>query len=206
VYAFLVPVLAWPPTDPSYVFGVRLTDRIVRQGIPDQATIRYRSSEGFANETLDNDLTKFVREIVPNDYATLFVPKGIVAPIEQIVPSINAQFPMDVILPHLDTVANTVRFASEIALAEIIESRTTDPAHTQRRRLFRRILELFPESESTIIGMSAVANAAFLDGDSAASADWLRRARAKVQAVDFDPAKKEQTLAQIDQMLRRVAQ
>lgn len=43
VYAFLVLVIGWPPPFPSRVYGIKITDRLVREGIPDRRTVTYSS-------------------------------------------------------------------------------------------------------------------------------------------------------------------
>ncbi len=200
VYAFLVPVIGWPPETPNYIYGIRLTDKIVKQGIPDRQTIRYRSSEGFAMETLDADLAKFVREIVPYDAATLLVPKGLIAPIEKPEKSIQDSFPMEVVLPHLDSVIASIRFASEISLAEIIESRTRNPRHLEIRRILDKVLRLCID-ELNVLGLSSLANSAFMNGEVQLARECLERAKVKLEATDFDPEKKSETLREIEMML-----
>ena len=204
VFAFLVPVTDWPPSEPEYVYGLRITDILVRQGIPNQEYVRYKSTEGFSRATVDKDLEKFVRVIVPNDYATLQVPRGLVAPIEQVESSTQASFPKLVLLPHLDAVVSGIRFAAEICLAELVDSHSAHPKDVSRRHLLRGILELYPEAESTMIGMTGVANAAFADGDRATSSRFLRRARAKLSTMDLDEDSRARGLAELDTMLRIV--
>ena len=34
VYALLVPLDSWPPVEPDAIYGVRVTDQLVRQGLP----------------------------------------------------------------------------------------------------------------------------------------------------------------------------
>ena len=81
VYAFLVPIDAWPPATPDKVFGVRITEHLVRNGLPSSETIKLETANCFGATSLDEDLRQFITKIVPWDSAALLMRRGIVAPI-----------------------------------------------------------------------------------------------------------------------------
>lgn len=81
VYAFLVPVLDWPPADPEIVFGIRLSEYIIRNGIPEQGHITLSTENGFEKDTRTKDLINFIRKIVSWDSAIILLDKGIIAPV-----------------------------------------------------------------------------------------------------------------------------
>lgn len=203
VYAFLVPVLSWPPQFPDQIFGVRITDLIVQNDIPDQVTVRYRTSEGFSLAEIDQDLSGFIQNIVPHDTASLLLLKGIIAPIDEPVYTINHSFPKDVVLQHIDKVFQTIRFASEICLAELIETESSVLEHVKIRRVVDGVLRLFLDDLS-ILGLSSVANSAYKDGDTVTAKEYLSIARSRLEDTDFDETKKAQTLTNIEAMIEKI--
>ena len=82
VYAFLVPVIGWPSPFPSRIYGVNISDELLRNGIPTKKTVRYHTTNWFDADEIDEDLDQFLSRIVPIDTAALLVPKGIVLSIE----------------------------------------------------------------------------------------------------------------------------
>lgn len=109
VYAFLVPVIGWPPRSPSRIYGIKITDRLVREGIPDQRHVRYITSEWFDADTVDTDINQFLSRVVPVDAAALLISKGVVLPIEWPDEREETHFPRDLVMKHLDTIEDAVR-------------------------------------------------------------------------------------------------
>lgn len=201
VYAFLVPVVGDPPRSPEYVFGVRLTERIVREGLPKTKTITYRTSEGFSAESIDEDLSGFIRKIVPFDTAVALLPKGVIAPIDEPEEKSPESFPSDLALIHLDRILSTICFASEILLAELVEARDKDNGLRRKRRLVEKLALIF-EDQLNVIGLTAVANSRFLDADADGAKRYLLLARVMIEQTVENPDERGHQLNEIDAMLK----
>ena len=81
VYALLVPVDSWPPSEPDAIFLVRVTEELVKGDLPATNSITYHTKDGFERDSLDDELRKFVTDIVPWDTSALLLRRGIVAPL-----------------------------------------------------------------------------------------------------------------------------
>jgi len=204
VYAFLVPVLGWPPADVKTIWGVRITDRIVRDGIPDQATIRYHTEEGLDAANLDADLAKFVSVIVPYDTALIYLQKGLVAPIAKVEEDPLERFPSHVALRYVDRILQAIKYAAELTLAELVSEEAGTHVRTPERLKIHNIATLFSD-ELTVLGLSAVANSAHLDGDVVMAREYLERAKQWISHSDMSPTQKAEAIAKADIMLRILA-
>ena len=105
VYALLVPVDSWPPSEPDEIFGVRVTEELVKSGLPSAGSVTYRTTNGFERSSLDDDLRKFVTEIVPWDTSALLLKRGIVAPL----PHQPGRFPAGIGFQYLPKMLTSIR-------------------------------------------------------------------------------------------------
>ncbi len=96
VYVFLVPVPKWPPVEPTRIFCIRITEQIIRDGIPKKDSIMLSTKECFERESLSNDLEIFIHQIIPWDSSIILLEKGIIAPIREDKDSGNCEYPKGV--------------------------------------------------------------------------------------------------------------
>ena len=121
VYALLVPLGDWPPEVPDFICGVRVTNEIVRRGVPeDQVTKSYSTSDGFASENIDSELQHFFTKVVPVDTAALLQPRGIIAPLPDVPGDPDRQFVADVGIQHLPKALETMVGTAEASLMECV--------------------------------------------------------------------------------------
>ena len=201
VYGFLVPVLDWPPPDVKTIWGVRITDQIVRNGIPDQTTVRYHTSDGLDVANLDADLAKFVSVIVPYDTALIYLQKGLVAPIAKVGEDPLERFPSDVALRYVDRFLQAIRYAVELTLAELVSEEARTHVQRPERPKIHSIATLFPD-ELTALGLSAVANSTHLDGDLNMAREYLGCAKNWINQSEMSPTQKAEAIAKADMMLQ----
>jgi hypothetical protein len=203
VYAFLVPVLNWPPPFPTRIYGIKISDRLVREGIPDQAQVRYTTSEWFDVEAIDVDLRQFVTRVVPVDTVALLLPKGIVPPIEWPDEREETHYLRGLAVTHIDTIEDAIRQTAEMCLAELIEAGPDTTSATARRRRFESILCQY-EATLTALGASAVANSAFLDSNHQKARRFLKLAESRTLSSKVDEATRKSRLEKIRQMMARL--
>lgn len=200
VYTFLVPVIGWPPKPPSRIYGIKITDRLVREGVPDQKYVRYSTSEWFDADTIDTDIDQFLSRVVPVDVVSLLIPKGVVLPIEWPDVREETHYPSDLVMRHLDTIQDVIRQASEVCLAELINAVGTDATvNAASRKKFESILSLYKES-LTALGASSVANSAYLDGNLKKTAQFLDIAESRTLSSQVDEATRQLRLEEIRKM------
>ena len=200
VYAFLVPVDSWPPNETDAIFVIRVTEELVKGDVPSAGSITYHTKDGFERDSLDDELRKFVTDIVPWDTSALLLRRGIVAPLA----GQPDRFPAGVGFQYLPRVLSSIRDASVQGLFHVImgerveaEARRLGLAHrlssrpgfkepfTSReplRKHFERIAATF-EDEMHYFGLSALAWSARAGGDLATAKAYLDLALEKI-AVD----------------------
>jgi hypothetical protein len=203
VYAFLVPVIGKPFDDPRYIFSIRLTEHFVKEGIPDKSKVKYESSEGFAIESLEGDLSSFIRNFVPFDAAALLLLKGIIAPIMQPDELAPEAIPKNMILGHIDKIMSAIRLTSEMILAELVEARDKNEKMRNLRQQAEKLALIF-ESQLNVIGLTAIASSKELDKDLISTIRYLTLARNKVAQTIRDQGEKDKQLAEIDEVLLRL--
>ena len=116
VYALLVPVDSWPPDEPDAIFGVRVTEELVKGGLPAANSTTYHTKNAFERNTLDDDLRKFVTNIVPWDTSALLLRRGIVAPL----PGQPGHFTAGIGFQYLPRLLSSIRDASVQGLMHVI--------------------------------------------------------------------------------------
>ncbi len=164
VYAFLVPIETWPPELPNRIYGVRITEYIVRHGLPIEKTKAIASSGYFDKESLESDLDQFIKEIVPWDASANQFQRGIISPIIKPVKEKQSHFPSGIGYVHLPKVLINLRDASVMALVEALTIERQNFSFHQLRKDFQAIASLF-QDQIHDLGVSALVRAAYIDGD-----------------------------------------
>lgn len=180
VYAFLVPLDTWPPSSPDRVFGVRITEYIVRNGIPASGSVTLHTGDCFEASRVDSDISQFLLEIVPWDTSALLLRHGIVAPIPEFQAAPEARFPTGIGFQYLDKVLNTIRDASVHGLYHALLAEQYQPAQRPIRDRFESIAKLF-ESEMHNYGLSMLVRAAHNDGEIDAAKAYISSAIARLE-------------------------
>lgn len=150
VYALLVPIYNWPPVRPEKVFGIKLTDQIITKGIPPRKTVEYITNECFEYNNLEEDLRKFITEVVPIDATRLHLRNGIVSPLPGDFADDEKRFPdwsgfrniEQVILRVLDT----IRDGAVFSLMYSIFAERNNPSFRPIRKKIEVIAQLFEEN------------------------------------------------------------
>lgn len=173
VYAFLVPVTTWPPTFPTRIYGVAISRFIVGHGIPDQQTVRIKSSGFFDLQNLDADLRQFITEVVPRDASILLIPKGIIAPIPDDREGLQTHFPAAIGFQYLHEILNSIRDTAAVSILNALMAERVSEEYKPVRKRFEEILLLYSDNLHEL-ALSALVRAAHQDGD-------LDRARAYVE-------------------------
>ena len=196
VYALLVPVDSWPPTEPDVVFLVRVTEELVKGDLPDTNSITYHTKVGFERDSLDDELREFVTNIVPWDTSALLMRRGIVAPL----PGQPDSFPLGIGFQYLPEVLSSIMDASAQGLLHVIlgERREAglqelslsalppgvkDPSSSWEplRKHFERIAATF-EDDMHRYGLSVLAWSARDVGDFESAKAYLHLALARIAA------------------------
>jgi hypothetical protein len=203
VYAFLVPVVGTPPRDPEFIFGIRLSDHLVREGLPTTKTVTLSTEEGFSSSKIEDDLRGFIRNIVPYDTAALGLPKGIIAPIDEPDPGHLESFPKDLTLEHIDRIISTIRFAVEMSLADLVQAKDA----TKRLKSSRRTVESLARAlhkDLNVIGLTALANSRFMEADFDGTKRFFDLASELIRKSVKDPDERKKQLDEIDRTVREV--
>ena len=192
VYAFLVPLGTWPPTEPDSIFGVRITERLVKEGLPSAASVSYRTSDSFDRETVDEDIRQFVTKVVPWDTSALLLKRGIVAPLPKArkEPS-DEQFPTGIGFQYLPRVLTTMRDAAVHGLYHSLLAEHYDPSWQETRKRFHGAAEYF-EKDMHKYGLSMLVRSAHADGDIEKAKGYVHRALERI-AIDSTLSEEERS-------------
>jgi hypothetical protein len=182
VYTFLVPVAVWPPDVPRRIYGIRLSERIVQYGIPQEEYLTLESVDCFSYERMDQDLRAFIAGVVACDASIIQFRKGIVGPVQK-AEARNGGYPSGLLVPHLGKVLEGVRDAAVVGLLEALRAETHEPAFQDLRKRFESAVRLF-ENDLDDLGVSALVQAAKWDGDVDRAKTILQRA---VRHAEDDP-------------------
>jgi hypothetical protein len=203
VYAFLVPVVGRPPKAPEYIFGIRLTHIFVRDGLPDSSTVTYTSTEGFAADSVDDDLQGFIRYIVPWDTAALGIPRGVIAPIDEPEEPTPGSFPKNLTLRHVDNIISTMRFATEMLLGDLVEARDSPSDLMAKRRIVAEVASAL-ESQLHVIGLTGLGASRLLDGNREETHRLFSLARDMIHDTVKDQEERERQIKEIDEFMKKI--
>lgn len=202
VYAFLVPLDDWPPTSPERVFGVRITEHIVRHGLPATASTTLTTSDSFGAATVDADISQFLLQIVPWDTSALLLRQGIVAPIPQLADQPEAKFPTGIGFQYLPRVLDTIRDASVHGLYHALLAEQVQPVQRPVRKKFESIAQFF-ESQMHPYGLSMLVRAAHKDGEIEKAKAYVTSAIARIQGDQrLAPDEKARQVEKVSVLLR----
>jgi hypothetical protein len=197
VYAFLVPLAGWPPATIERVYGVRLTEYIVRNDVPSSDSVTIKTKDCFEASSLDADLSQFLTEIVPWDTSALLLRKGIVAPIPEFQAAPEARFPSGIGFQYLQKVLDTIRDASVHGLYHALLAEQYQPGNKPVRKHFEAVAKTF-EDGMHIYGLSMLVRAAHNDGEIDTAKSYITSAIAR---TEVDPELTgEQKAALIEKM------
>lgn len=203
VYAFLVPMDRWPPSRPEKIYGVRITEKLVREGLPKVGSVTYRTSESFEAESLDADLQQFITKIVPWDTSVMLLKRGIVAPLPKTEPDADDQFPSAIGWQYLPRVLESIRDASVHGLFHSLMAEHADQTNWHIiRKKFEAIAHLF-ENEMHDNGLSMLVRAADFDQDPEKAKGYINRALDRIsedQSLSKD--EKNERLAKVTLLLK----
>lgn len=219
VYALLVPIDSWPPNEPDEIFGVRVTEELVRGGLPITNSVTYHTKDRFERDSLDDDLRKFITEIVPWDTAALLLKRGIVAPL----PSQPGRFPAGIGFQYLPKVLSSIRDASiqglfHVIIGEGIEAEAHKRGLAQSLSLLPWVKELsasmeplrghFDRIASTFVdemhyfGLSVLAWSARARGDRETAKEYLALALSRIaNDATLQEPKRSALLAEVQQLM-----
>lgn len=196
VYVFLVPLEKWPPLLPKRIYSVRITDYILRHGIPNKSKARIKSPDWIDIETIESDLEQFVTEIIPWDTAALLIQKGIIAPVPDPHNSLEKRFPAGIGFPYLDKILESIRDTSVLGLVDALAAEQHNPDKRPIRRQFEAIAELF-EDELHVLGLTVLVRAAHTDGAIEKAKTYIAKAVARIeQDPKLDIQAKREKIAQ----------
>ena len=201
VYAFLVPVEGWPPSFPKRIYGIRITEYILRNGVSNRSHVRIKTSDSMDTETIESDLAQFITEIVPWDTSALLIQKGIIAPINTVQVSPERRFPSGIGFKYLDKVLENIRDASVMGLQDALIFEHYDPSKRPLRVRFEDIAKLF-EDEMHLLGLSILVRAAHTDGAIERAKSYTAKAMKRVaQDPRLDEEAKSEQIAEIRLLL-----
>ena len=204
VYAFLVPLDDWPPSIPKRIYTVKLTEQIIRNGIPNQSYLRMNTSEWADLEKIDVDLKEFVNKVVPGDTSIILLQKGFVAPIPELQEVSEKRYPIGIGYQYLDKILENIRDASVMGLNNSLKLEQIYPAYKTTRKRFESIALLFLNN-STISGLSMLVESAIVDNEIEKAKNYIYNAIIK---IENDPRKSEENkriqLDKIQKMLNNL--
>ena len=219
VYALLVPVDSWPPSEPDAIFLVRVTEELVKGDLPATNSITYHTKDGFERDSLDDELRKFVTDIVPWDTSALLMRRGIVAPL----PGKPRSFPFGVGFQYLPQVLSSIMDASVQGLLHVILGERREAKLQERglthlpflppgvkdhsssweplRKHFERIAATFGDNMH-YYGLSVLAWSARDVGDFESAKAYLHLALARIAAdSDIQDQERSTRLAEVQELL-----
>lgn len=147
VYAFLVPIIGWPPKYPERIFGVPITRHVITHGIPTTETVNIETSDCTEFKSIDKDWEQFVNEIVPADLAILLLGKGLIAKIDFLKTN-QTHYPYGFAKKYATNILDGIRDAAVILGSESLEAENNDEekdeSNKPNRQICEEIVSLFP--------------------------------------------------------------
>lgn len=201
VYAFLVPVLEWPPKYPERVYGIPITRKIIEDGIPESKTVKLETSEGTEFASVDNDWNKFISQIVPADTAILLFSKGVISKID-FVGSAQQHFPKGFALKYSDKIMDAIRDSVVVLGSETLESENDE--YKGYRQACEDIASLYTKWMHDL-GAKFLVESALRDGNIRRALEYVNKIQQGIIArTDIDEAKKGNLLSNIEDLRKRI--
>lgn len=201
VYAFLVPVADWPPSAIERIYGVRITEYLVRNDVPNSASVTIKTKDCFEASSLDSDLHQFISDIVPWDTSALLLRKGIVAPIPELRAQPESRFPTGIGFQYLEKTLNTIRDTAVHGLYHGLLLEHYQPSQRSLRKRFEEVAKIF-EYDMHLYGLSMLVRAAHEDGDVETAKRYINSAIARTEAnARLTPEQKKSIIDKINLLL-----
>ena len=137
VYAFLVPIDEWPPSEPKRIYGIKITEFVVKNEIKDEGTIRLTSGGWWDASSIDEDIHQFITKIVSWNASANLVQRGIIAPIQTAQKESQERFPSGIGFRHLEKILDNIRDASVMGLMDSIAFERVDPTKKHIKKEIR---------------------------------------------------------------------
>ena len=207
VYAFLVLVDKWPPSTPKRLYTIKISEQIIRKGIPDKKTLTLKTSEWADLDSIDEDLNFFVSKIVPWDTSILLLRHGIVTPIVQTEEIKGSVFTEGIAYLYLEKIIKGIMNTSAIGLKEALVFEHVDPTKKYIRKQFESVLRIFEdkfiEPDLHNFGLSMLVRAAHIDGDIEKAKKYVHNAVARVEkSENLDQKIKQARIDKFNELLK----
>ncbi len=201
VYAFLVPVIGWPPKYPDRIYSVNITRHVVISGLPEAGTIRLETSDCTEFVNIDKDWNQFITQIVPTDTAILLFSKGLVSNIN-FHKTEYQHFPRGIALKYGEEILEKVRDAVVILGSETLESISDE--NKGFRRICEGIASFFIPSIHEL-GVNFLIESALKDGDIPRALRYVDLIKTEVlKRTDIDDTKKEEYQSKIEKLRKKI--
>lgn len=201
VYAFLVPVVGWPPKYPERIFGISITRHVVKNGLPEKDSIKLETSDCTQFSSIDEDWNQFIKQVVPTDSAILLFSKGLVSNID-FYKTEYQHFPSGIALKYGEEILDKVRDAVIILGSEALES------ETDKNQGFRRICEAVASlfiSDMHELGVDFLVRSAQMDADIPRALRYVDLIKNEVRKrTDIHDSKKSEYLSNIEKLREKI--
>ena len=201
VYAFLVPVIGWPPKYPDRIYAVRITKHIIENGLPEKGTIKLETSECAEFSSIDKDWGQFISEVVPVDSAILLLSKGLVTNVE-FLGSKQTHYAKGFALKYAETILNKVRDAIVLLGSDTLERQNDD--YKGIRHLCENLASFFIRNIHEL-GVNFLVESALKDGDTQRAIQYVDKVQHEVESrKDIDDDLKLEYFSKLDSLRKRI--
>lgn len=154
VYVFLVPVPKWPPVEPQKIYCIRMTDYIIRNGVPENGSITLSTKECFEKISLSKDLNSFIQQTIPWDSSIILLEKGIIAPVSEERNGTSCEYPRGVGKKYFEKVMKRIYDSAIWAGVENIDTwNENDGRKRFNLSLLSKIIYLIHEKNFRRLGL-----------------------------------------------------
>lgn len=201
VYAFLVPVIDWPPKYPDRIYAVRITKHVIENGLPIKDTIKLETSECTEFASIDKDWNQFIAEVVPVDSAILLLSKGLVTNVE-FLGSKQTHYAKGFVLKYADEILNKARDAIIMLGSEALERQNDD--YKGIRHLCEDLASFFIRNMHEL-GVNFLVKSALRDGNSQRALQYVDKIQREVESrKDIDEATKLEYTSKLVILRRKI--
>lgn len=139
VFVFLVPIVSLDSKEPSKIYVIDFTRHILENKQCPQKYCTLKSTFCIQN---DDDLERFISELVLIDSALLKIREGVISPAPSLDPSYEINFPLNLPIQYIGTILQQIRRTSAMAIIEISRANEDERITLQRRKL-AEVLQCF---------------------------------------------------------------
>lgn len=203
VYAFLVPVIGWPPKYPDRIYAVRITKHVIENGLPKKDSIKLETSECTEFSSIDKDWNQFVTEVVPVDSAILLLSKGLVTNVE-FLGSKQTHYAKGFALNYSNDILNKVRDAVVLLGTDALERQNDD--YKGIRHLCEDLTSFFTRNMHEL-GLNFLVESALKDGNTQKALQYVDRVQHEFESrKDIDEATKSAYLTKLDDLRKKIVE